>query len=108
MRATLSTRPLLAASFLLTACLGFSSTAFAWTPPVVGTPCRGTRGGGSELAAFAGNYMGGRPAGRGMRDYRSFQSCFRSEMACNGWLARHAQRYPMGPQIASCTRVVLR
>jgi hypothetical protein len=98
--------PALAISALV---VGATVPALAWNPPSVGTPCAGTRGPGPERAAFAGNYMGGRLIGpAGVRDYKSFQSCFRTEEACTGWLARHATRYPTGPQIATCARVVLR
>jgi hypothetical protein len=82
--------------------------AFAWSPPSVGQTCHGLRGGGAVYEAVAGNYMGGRAAGAGMIDYKSFQACFRSEEGCSRWLAMHQQRYPVGPLMATCTRVTLR
>ena len=82
--------------------------ASAWTPPAVGQACQGMRGSGPDYAAIAGNYMGGRALSAGMVDRKSFQACFRSAAACDDWIARHAARYPLGPHVASCTRVVLR
>ncbi len=82
--------------------------AQAWTPPSVGTACKGVRGGGPQVERIAGNYLGGRRIRDGIVDRKSFQSCFRTVEHCEGWLAEKALRYPLQPGFATCTRVVLR
>lgn len=96
-----------AALFLLSASL-LAMPALAWTPPSVGTACKGARGGGEQVERIAGNYLGGRHIRDGIVDRKSFQSCFRTVEHCQGWLAEKALRYPMQPGFATCTRVVLR
>lgn len=85
-----------------------ASPAAAWSPPAVGQPCAGARGGGHAKFAIAGNYLGGRPIRLGIVDRKSFQSCFRTVEHCESWLARKAQHYPLQPGFATCTRVTLR
>jgi len=97
------------AAALLALSAGFATLpAQAWTPPSVGTACKGTRGGGPQIERIAGNYLGGRRIRDGIVDRKSFQSCFRTVERCEGWLAAKAARYPLQPGFATCTRVVLR
>lgn len=82
--------------------------AAAWTPPVVGQACGGTRGPGPRTVAIAGNYMGGRLIRDGIVDRKSFQACFQNADRCELWLAGKARQFPLQPGIATCTRVVVR
>jgi hypothetical protein len=85
----------------------FAASAAAWSPPNVGQACKGTRGGGYAKSAIAGNYLGGRSIRLGIVDRKSFQSCFRTVEHCETWLVKKAQRYPLQPGFATCTRVTL-
>jgi hypothetical protein len=87
---------------------GMTAPSLAWSPPAVGTACRGTRGPGPERVAIAGNYLGGRPIRHGIVDRKSFQGCFHTTEACERWLAGKAAHYPLQPGFATCTRVTLR
>lgn len=95
-------------AFVVFASLLFASPALAWSPPSVGQACKGMRGNGPEVGLIAGNFMGGRGVRDGVVDRKSFQACFARIENCETWLANHAIRYPLGPQIAACTPVVLR
>lgn len=91
----------------VSACL-VAMPAEAWSPPAVGTACKGLRGDGPRIERIAGNYLGGRLIRDGIVDRKSFQSCFRTVEHCESWLADKAARYPVRPGFATCTRVVLR
>lgn len=72
-----------AALFALFAGLSLAP-AQAWSPPSVGTACKGLRGGGPQVERIAGNYLGGRLIRDGIVDRKSFQSCFRTVEHCEG------------------------
>lgn len=85
-----------------------TASAFAWTPPSVGTACAGQHGPGATLTMVSGNFLGGRALSDGRTDYKSFQACFKSVEACEHWLAGHSARFAVQPGYARCTPVVMR
>lgn len=98
----------LAASLAVSASCLLLAPALAWSPPSVGQACKGLRGSGPEVELIAGNFMGGKAVRDGVVDRKSFQACFARVENCERWLAHHAARFPLQPQIAACTPVSVR